>query len=317
MREDNAQKSTVSSTAQCNTLGFGCCRDRRCGCGEAGSSRRIVRSRQEGAVGEVEGRGIHLRHRPSPTEASRLHSWDARSNWRDRSTPERRRRRCALTPAEREEISRGLATGDSLRAIAARLGRAVSTVCREVNRNGGRGRYRATEAGEQALKRSRRPRKCLLAVNERLRGMVAQKLQEDCSPQQISGWLSRHYPDEEAMRISHETIYRTLFVQARGALKRELLAHLRSRRMMCRSRHASSAGQPRGQIKEAVSIRERPPEAEDRAEYPVTGKEISWPDRATPTWPPWSSAARGLWCSGASHRQGHRERRRSPQTPDA
>jgi IS30 family transposase len=95
--------------------------------------------------------------------------------------------------------------------------------------------------------------------------MVASKLREDWSPQQISGWLKREYPDDEAMRVSHETIYRTLFVQARGALKRELLAHLRSRRMMRKSRRATTAGQQRGQIKDAVSIRERPPEAEDRA----------------------------------------------------
>ncbi len=182
------------------------------------------------------------------------------------SPPQRHRRRCALTPAEREEISRGLATGESLRAIAARLGRSASTVCREVNRNGGRKRYRAAKAEEQTLKRSRRPRRCLLAMNERLRDMVARKLREDWSPEQISGWLKRQYPDDETMRVSHETIYRTLFVvQARGALKRELLAHLRSRRMMRKGRHASTVGQPRGQIKEAVSIRERPPEAEDRA----------------------------------------------------
>ncbi len=181
------------------------------------------------------------------------------------SPPQRRRRRCALTPSEREEISRGLATGESLRAIAARLGRSASTVCREVNRNGGRGIYRAQKAEEQALKRSRRPRRCLLAMNERLQDIVAEKLRADWSPQQISGWLSRHYPDDEAMRVSHETIYRTLFVQARGALKRELLAHLRSGRMMRKGRHASTAGQRRGQIKDAVSIRERPPEAEDRA----------------------------------------------------
>jgi hypothetical protein len=112
------------------------------------------------------------------------------------SPPQRRRRRCALTPAEREEISRGLATGESLRAIAVRLGRSASTVCREVNRNGGRGRYRAAKAEELALKRSRRPRKCLLAMNERLRGMVARKLREDWSPEQISGWLKRQYPDD-------------------------------------------------------------------------------------------------------------------------
>ena len=181
------------------------------------------------------------------------------------SPPERRRRGCALTPAEREEISRGLATGDSFRAIAARLGRPASTVSREVNRNGGRKDYRAKKAEERASKRARRPKRCLLAIDDRLRDLVAAKLAADWSPQQISGWLKREYPSDEAMRVSHETIYRTLFVQARGALKRELLAHLRSRRMMRRSRRASTRGQPRGQIKEAVSIRERPPEAEDRA----------------------------------------------------
>lgn len=181
------------------------------------------------------------------------------------SPPERRRRRCALTLAEREEISRGLATGESLRAIATRLGRSASTVCREVNRNGGRNRYRATMADEKAWHRARRPKRCLLSVNSRLRDLVAEKLKAHWSPEQISGWLKREYPSDEAMYISHETIYRTLFVQARGALKRELLAHLRSRRMMRRSRHASTRGQPRGQIKEAVSIRERPPEVEDRA----------------------------------------------------
>ena len=181
------------------------------------------------------------------------------------SPPQRRRRRCALTLAEREEVSRGLAAGESLRAIAARLGRSASTVCREVNRNGGRRNYRATEADERAWERARRPKRCLLAMNGRLRDMVARKLQEDWSPQQISGWLKREYPDDEAMHISHETIYRTLFVQARGALKRELLAHLRSRRLMRKGRRASTRGQLRGQIKDAVSFRERPPEAEDRA----------------------------------------------------
>ena len=181
------------------------------------------------------------------------------------SPPQRRRRRCALTLAEREEISRGLATGESLRAIAARLSRSASTVCREVNRNGGRRRYRAAKADERAWERARRPRRCLLAMNDGLRDLVAEKLKEDWSPEQISGWLKRQYPDDEAMRVSHETIYRTLFVQARGALKRELLAHLRSRRMMRKSRRATTAGQRRGQIKDAVSIHERPPEAEDRA----------------------------------------------------
>jgi IS30 family transposase len=118
-------------------------------------------------------------------------------------------------------------------------------------------------AGLKALSASEKMPAC--DVNERLRDMVASKLREDCSPQQISGWLKREYPDDEAMRVSHETIYRTLFVQARGALKRELLAHLRSKRMMRKGRHASTAGQQRGQIKETVSIRERPPEAQERA----------------------------------------------------
>jgi IS30 family transposase len=181
------------------------------------------------------------------------------------SPPVRRRRGCALTLAEREEISRGLAAGDSLRAIAAQLDRPASTVCREVNRNGGRRRYRAQKAEEQAWERARRPKKCLLAINDGLRDLVAEKLKADWSPEQISGWLKREYPEDEAMYVSHETIYRTLFVQARGALKKELLAHLRSRRMMRKGRHASTRGQPRGQIKEAVSIRERPPEVEDRA----------------------------------------------------
>jgi IS30 family transposase len=171
----------------------------------------------------------------------------------------------ALTVVEREEISRGLAAGESLRAIATRLGRSASTVCREVNRNGGRGGYRTANAEERARERARRPKRCLLALNDPLRDVVARKLGEDWSPEQIAGWLKRHYPDDEAMRVSHETIYRTLFVQARGVLKKELLTHLRSGRMMRKGRHASTAGQRRGQIKDAVSIRERPPEAEDRA----------------------------------------------------
>jgi IS30 family transposase len=182
------------------------------------------------------------------------------------SPPERRRRGCALTLVEREEISRGLATGESLHAIAERLGRSASTICREVNRNGKRNRYRATRANKKAWQRARRPKKCLLSINDRLRDLVAEKLEANWSPEQISGWLKREYPEDEAMYVLHETIYRTLFVQARGALKRELLTHLRSRRLMRRSRRASTRGQPCGQIKEeAVSIRERPPKAEDRA----------------------------------------------------
>jgi IS30 family transposase len=180
--------------------------------------------------------------------------------------PQRCRPRWALALAEREEISRGLAAGESMRAIAARLGRAASSVSREVERNGGPRNYRAAKADERAWERARRPKRCLLARNARfLRDVVAKKLKEDWSPQQISGWLLRQYPTDGAMRVSDETIYRTLFVQARGVLKKELLAHLRSGRMMRKSRYASTSGQQRGQIKEAVSIRKRPPEAEDRA----------------------------------------------------
>jgi transposase, IS30 family len=179
--------------------------------------------------------------------------------------PQRRRPGWALTLAEREEISRGLAAGDSFRTIAAKLGRCASTVSREVSRNGGRNNYRALKADERTWERARRPKRCLLARNDLLRDVVARKLKEDWSPQQISGWLRRRYPNDEAMYVSHETIYRTLFVQARGALKKELLTHLRSRRMMRRARCASTSGQQRGQIKDAVSICERPPEVADRA----------------------------------------------------
>jgi IS30 family transposase len=169
----------------------------------------------------VEGWRVHQRHRPGPTEASRLHPRDVLEATGGISPPQRRRRRCALTPAEREEISRGLATGESLRVIAARLGRSGSTVCREVNRNGGRNRYRATRADEKAWERARRPKRCLLSVNDRLRDLVAEKLRADWSPEQISGWLKREYPDDEAMYVSHETIYRTLFVQRPEARSQE------------------------------------------------------------------------------------------------
>ena len=178
---------------------------------------------------------------------------------------DRRRSRLALTLAEREDISRGIASGSSLREIASRLDRATSTVSREVSRHGGRPVYRAHEADDQAWDSALRPKRCLLAVNRKLRNIVASKLILDWSPEQISGWLKTQYPDVESMRVSHETIYRSLFIQARGVLKKELMDHLRSKRRMRRSRHASASGQSRGQIVDAISIRERPPEAEDRA----------------------------------------------------
>jgi IS30 family transposase len=177
----------------------------------------------------------------------------------------RRRSRLALTLAEREDISRGIASGSSIREIARHLDRTASTVSREVTRHGGHPVYRAHEADEQAWESALRPKKCLLAVHPRLREVVASKLILDWSPEQISGWLKTHYPDDESMRVSHETIYRSLFIQARGVLKKELMDHLRSKRRMRRSRHATVSGQSRGQIVDAISIRERPAEVEDRA----------------------------------------------------
>jgi IS30 family transposase len=178
---------------------------------------------------------------------------------------ERTRAAVRLSACEREEISRGLAAGESLRCIAGRLGRAPSTVSREVTRNGGHARYRAADSDRAAWARASRPKRCKLASNQRLREAVAGKLGEDWSPQQIAGWLVREFPDEPEMRVSHETIYLTLFVQSRGALKRELATHLRTRRMMRRSKSHTSRGHGRGQIVDAVAISERPPEVEDRA----------------------------------------------------
>ena len=177
----------------------------------------------------------------------------------------RRRSRLALTFREREDISRGLASGSTIREIAGGLHRAASTVSREIARHGGRPAYRAYAADQQAWNAALRPKRCLLAVNSELRDVVASKLILDWSPEQIAGWLKTQYPHDEGMRVSHETIYRSLFIQARGALKKELMDYLRSKRRMRRSRHSSEHGHSRGQIVDAVSIRERPAEAEDRA----------------------------------------------------
>jgi IS30 family transposase len=177
----------------------------------------------------------------------------------------RRRSRLALTLAEREDISRGIACGSSMREMARRLDRAASTVSREVARHGGRPANRAHEADDHAWDWALRPKSCLLALNRKLRNIVASKLVLDWSPEQISGWLKLPYPDDESLRVSHETIYRSLFIQARGVLKKELLDQLRSKRRMRRSRHARASGQSRGQIVDAISIGDRPAEAEDRA----------------------------------------------------
>lgn len=179
--------------------------------------------------------------------------------------PPRSRREGFLTAAERETISRGLARGDSLRKIARGLGRAASTVSREVARNKGRNRYRAIDAEDRAWDRARRRKPCLLATNPALREVVAAKLAEDWSPEQIAGHLTRTYPADSGMQVSHETIYKSLFVQARGVLARELTKHLRSRRPTRRNIHNTVTGQWRSQITDAVSIRERPADAEDRA----------------------------------------------------
>jgi IS30 family transposase len=170
-----------------------------------------------------------------------------------------------LSLGEREEISRGIAAHCSFRAIARGLKRAVSTVSQEVARHGGRVHYRAAQADWVAWESARRPKPCVLLSNQALQSIVALKLQQDWSPQQIAGWLKDQYPDKPEMWVSHETIYRSLFVQARGALKKELLEHLRSKRRMRRSRHASDRGDGRGQIVDAISIRERPAEVQDRA----------------------------------------------------
>jgi IS30 family transposase len=176
----------------------------------------------------------------------------------------RRRSRLALTVAEREEISRGVAAGESLRRVAARLGRSPSTVSREISRHGGRRRYRAGEADRRAWQSGRRPQVCKLAANRLLAGLVAGKLEQEWSPEQIAGWLKVRFPHDQTMRVSHETIYLSLFVQTRGALKRELVLHLRRRGSIRRPRNAKR-NQGQGQIVGAVSIRERPAEADDRA----------------------------------------------------
>lgn len=177
----------------------------------------------------------------------------------------RRRSRLALTLAEREEISRGIASNISVRKIAVTIGRSPSTVSREIARHGDRDKYRAFDADAKAWVQAKRPKQCRLTTHPKLKWAVANKLGLDWSPEQISGWLKLEFPDDESMRVSHETIYRSLFIQARGVLKRELIGHLRSRRMMRRSKNARTEGQPRGQIIDGISIRERPADVEDRA----------------------------------------------------
>lgn len=171
-----------------------------------------------------------------------------------------------LSSSEREEISRGLSAGLAYIRIAEVIGRSTSTVSREVHRNGGRNAYRANRADQRAWRESKRPKPCLLALNENLRLTVASKLRLDWSPEQVAGWLKLQFPADRSMHVSHETIYKTLFIQARGALKKELIKHLRSGRGMRRSKHRSSEEEgARTSISDLVSIRARPKEVEDRA----------------------------------------------------
>lgn len=179
--------------------------------------------------------------------------------------PERKRHPRTLTLREREEISRGLAQGLSIRTIAENVGRAASTISREVRRNGGRIAYRAANAEQRAWNTSRRPKSCKLARNKWLRRKVTEKLKINWSPEQIAGWMRREFADDEGKSVSHETIYKSLFIQAHGVLKKELMAHLRSKRTIRRSRHSTSKGASRGQIVDAISIRERPASVDDRA----------------------------------------------------
>lgn len=178
---------------------------------------------------------------------------------------QRRRSRLALTLAEREEISRAVAAGQSIYSIAASLGRAPSTIYREIKRNGDQEGYRANQADQAAWDRAHRPKTCKLAENRTLAHIVAGKLQMQWSPEQIAGWLKHTYPDDESYQVSHETIYRSLYIQARGALKKELVQHLRRTRVMRRSRHHMQETDNRGRIVDAVSISERPATVEDRA----------------------------------------------------
>ena len=177
----------------------------------------------------------------------------------------RRRSPQALRLEDREEISRGVAAGDSARRIAARLRRPACTVTRELARNGGLSAYRASEAEASAWERARRPKRCRLAVNPKLRYLVAGKLAADWSPEQISGWLKQQFPTDPGLHVSHETLYRTLFLQARGVLRKELIAHLRTTQRLRRPNGVARSTGLRGHIVDAVSIRERPAEAQDRA----------------------------------------------------
>ena len=178
---------------------------------------------------------------------------------------DRMRSRLALSLAEREEISRGLTAQLSVRSIARSLKRSASTISREIRRNGGAKFYRAAQSDAAAWDRAHRPKPCKLAGNVYLCRAISAKLTRKWSPQQIAGWLMREHPNEEDKRVSHETIYRSLFIQTRGVLKKELLSHLRATRSIRRSRHATMKRSGLGQIKDTISIRQRPADVDERA----------------------------------------------------
>jgi hypothetical protein len=204
--------------------------------------------------------------------------------------PAQRRSRLALTAQEREEISRGIAQHETVRRLAQRLHRAPSTISREIRRHGGRPTYRAQRADRRAWARARRPKVCRLATRPVLRRLIAEKLTRQWSPQQIAGWLRRAFPSDPDRHVSHETIYRSLFVQSRGVLKRELVQHLRRHRARRQARAARRVGHYPGHIVDAVSIRQRPADATDRA--------VPAPRRS----PPWSNGSPATCCSCVSPR---------------
>jgi IS30 family transposase len=216
---------------------------------------RIAELSAQGLPSRLIGREIGRAHRTV---------WNEIARSRRPAVPERVRSSLRLSLAEREEVSRGLAGGESLRAIARRLGRSPSTISREVVANGGRRRCRACRADNAALRRARRPKPSKLTRCDRLRAVVEERLELRWSPQQISGWLVQEFPDDPEMRVSHETIYLSLFVQSRGALRKELTRYLRSGHTTRRPKgHSVMNGQ--GQLRGTLNIRERPAEADDRA----------------------------------------------------
>jgi len=221
--------------------------------------------REQERVWELWGEGMSVREVARRLGARHEYVWRyLTSTGGVRPVPRRRSKR-GLSEGEREEISRGLARGDGFRAIGAAISRSHSTISREVNRNGGRERYRAHDADGAAWERARRPKRSKLAVNLRLREVVEAQLELKWSPEQISGWLRRTYPDDLGMQVSHETIYLSLFVQSRGALRHELCAHLRGRRRTRRPRRGPDAPEARGRMGDMVMISARPAEVEDRA----------------------------------------------------